>query len=93
MARENEAVFHSFMPTNNRVNIPLKINGDFSTDPSRTKIVLDTETTDTINNVVELFGKIIEPIWQKKNGYIWYHKHFRTGIIRSIKNYKRQYNK
>ena len=62
MARENEAVFHSFMPTNNRVNIPLKINGDFSTDPSRTKIVLDTETTDTINNVVELFGKIIEPI-------------------------------
>lgn len=66
MARENEAVFHSFMPTNNRVNIPLKINGDFSTDPSRTKIVLDTETTDTINNVVELFGKIIEPIWQKK---------------------------
>ena len=33
MARENEAVFHSFMPTNNRVNIPLKINGDFSTDP------------------------------------------------------------
>lgn len=66
MARDNEAVFHSFMPTNNRVNIPLKINGDFSTDPSRTKIVLDTETTDTINNVVELFGKIIEPIWQKK---------------------------
>lgn len=70
MARENEAVFHSFMPTNNRVNIPLKINGDFSTDPSRTKIVLDTETTDTINNVVELFGKIIEPIWQKKRIYM-----------------------
>ena len=58
------------MPTNNRVNIPLKINGDFSTDPSRTKIVLDTETTDTINNVVELFGKIIEPIWQKKRIYM-----------------------
>lgn len=54
------------MPTNNRVNIPLKINGDFSTDPSRTKIVLDTETTDTINNVVELFGKIIEPLFGKK---------------------------
>ena len=62
--------FSSFMPTNNRVNIPLKINGDFSTDPSRTKIVLDTETTDTINNVVELFGKIIEPIWQKKRIYM-----------------------
>ena len=67
MARENEAVFHSFMPTNNKINIPLKINGDFSTDPSRTKIVLDEETADTINNVVDLLGKIIEHIWHKKS--------------------------
>ncbi len=43
-----EAVVHSFMPTNNGLSIPVKINGDFSTDPSRTKITIDNETMDAV---------------------------------------------
>lgn len=33
------SVVHSFMPTKDNVGLPFKINGDFSTDPSRTKMV------------------------------------------------------
>lgn len=66
VSTKSESVFHSFMPTNNNVNIPLKINGDFSTDPSRTKILLDTETDSAINNVTELISKIVQHIWVKK---------------------------
>ena len=40
-AEIQESVVHSFMPTNTKISIPIKINGDFSTDPSRTIIILD----------------------------------------------------
>lgn len=32
------------MPTLNRITIPMKINGDFSKNSSRTRIVMDEET-------------------------------------------------
>lgn len=44
-----ESVIHSFMPTNSKLSIPIKINGDFSTDPSRTKVTIDDETMEAIN--------------------------------------------
>lgn len=56
---KKQAVIHSFMPTKNQFIIPCKINGDFSTDPSRTKIILDEETYDVINNFSHFFKKII----------------------------------
>lgn len=43
-----ENFIHSFMPTKDKFSIPCKINGDFSTDPSRTKIIVDDETKETI---------------------------------------------
>lgn len=55
----NKAVIHSFMPTNTEFIIPCKINGDFSTDPSRTKIVIDEESISTIQSISEFFSKII----------------------------------
>ncbi len=48
-ASMEEAVVHSFMPTSNSLSIPIKINGDFSTDPSRTKVTIDGETINAIN--------------------------------------------
>lgn len=54
-----KAVIHSFMPTKNTFCIPCKINGDFSTDPSRTKIVIDEESLNVINNISKLFSKIV----------------------------------
>lgn len=56
---KKRSVIHSFMPTSNPFIIPCKINGDFSTDPSRTKIVIDDESTNTIKEISKFFSKII----------------------------------
>lgn len=64
--KEN-AVIHSFMPTKNNFVIPCKINGDFSTDPSRTKIVIDEESINTMNYISKFFSKIIKKIVETKN--------------------------
>lgn len=62
-----KSVIHSFMPTKNNFCIPCKINGDFSTDPSRTKIVLDEESDNVMKNIAELFSKIISNVIKDKN--------------------------
>ncbi|MFZ7755759.1 DUF3883 domain-containing protein [Bacillus thuringiensis] len=54
------AVVHSFMPTKDYVGIPIKINGDFSTDPSRTKVIIDNATITSMNNCATLIFGIIE---------------------------------
>ena len=38
---EKEQVYHSYLPTLDKVCFPLKINADFSTDPSRKHIIID----------------------------------------------------
>lgn len=57
-ASKEESVIHSFMPTNSRLSIPIKINGDFSTDPSRTKVIIDAETMDTIDKCGTFLSEI-----------------------------------
>lgn len=61
-ASPQESVIHSFMPTNDKLNVPIKINGDFSTDPSRTKIIYDTETENAIEGCVDLTNNILKNI-------------------------------
>lgn len=61
-----ECVIHSFMPTNNKINIPLKINSDFSTDPSRTKIVNDEDTSKAIDEITILLSFLVDNIISKK---------------------------
>lgn len=63
----NESLIHSFMPTNERFLISCKVNGDFSTDPSRTKIIIDDETINTINGLSNLFANLIIDIYKKNN--------------------------
>lgn len=58
-ATQSESVFHSFMPTSERVSIPFKVNGDFSTDPSRTKIINDADTNKALNVSVKLLVSLI----------------------------------
>ncbi len=52
------SVVHSFMPTNEEIGLPIKINGDFSTDPSRTKLVWDdfsiAELNNSLNSIFEM---------------------------------------
>lgn len=61
-SNKDNAVIHSFMPTKNKFIIPCKINGDFSTDPSRTKVVIDEESINTISLISKFFAEIIEKI-------------------------------
>lgn len=65
-ATTQESVIHSFMPTNDRINIPLKINGDFSTDPSRTKVVMDDETEQALDLSVNLICLLIQKVFEKR---------------------------
>lgn len=62
----SRSVAHSFMPTKDNVGLPIKINGDFSTDPSRTKIVYDDATFDSIEDCCKLMVKTIRSQFNKQ---------------------------
>lgn len=49
---KEDAVFHSYLPTLENSPYYFKINGNFSTDPSRKHIVLDEDCKKEINNLV-----------------------------------------
>lgn len=66
-AEKSESVIHSFLPTNDKMCIRCKINGDFSTDPSRTRIVQDKATEIANQKCAELVANIFEDILLKGN--------------------------
>lgn len=55
----NDCCIHSFMPTREIFILPCRVNGDFSTDPSRNRIIIDEETIHTIDSLVSLLVKKI----------------------------------
>lgn len=65
-ANRDEAVVHSFMPTHDALSIPIKINGDFSTDPSRTKVVIDEDTIKAADLCASIVSRIVQDIWNNK---------------------------
>lgn len=56
----NDAVVHAFLPTHEKSGLGAKINGDFSTDPSRTKVVLDDRSGNCTEKVAEFLLELIE---------------------------------
>lgn len=58
ISANGENYIHSFMPTKDFFSINCKINGDFSTDPSRTRIIIDDESLNTISNIAKLMVNI-----------------------------------
>jgi hypothetical protein len=56
---EQEAVVHAFLPTHEPTGLAIKINGDLSTDPSRTRVVLDNWTQVVIDRAAQLIVKIL----------------------------------
>lgn len=56
----DESIYHCFLPTLDKTPYPFKINADFSTDPSRKHITLDSFTTDAIKKVAVLIYKTLE---------------------------------
>ena len=45
-APREQATIHSFIPTTEYAGAPIKLNGDFTTDPSRKTVDLDSTSTD-----------------------------------------------
>ena len=56
---ERQAVVHAFLPTHEPTGFPFKLNGDISTDPSRTRIVLDDRTAAVISATAKLIVKLV----------------------------------
>lgn len=55
----DEAVAHSFLPTQEYLTIPMKVNGDFSTEPSRTRISCDEETMIAVSSCAEIITSLL----------------------------------
>ncbi|MGO5359509.1 DUF3883 domain-containing protein [Anaerofustis sp. LCP19S3_F7] len=64
-AETTESVVHSFMPTHNKLSMKIKVNGDFSTDPSRTRIVIDDETYKSAEMCADILVSLIIDIFEK----------------------------
>ncbi|WP_339483743.1 DUF3883 domain-containing protein [Pseudomonas sp. RL_5y_Pfl2_73] len=56
---ESDAAVHAFLPTHEATGLGIKINGDISTDPSRTRVVFDQRTKDGIAQTAKLVARII----------------------------------
>lgn len=63
---ENEQVYHSYLPTFDKLYFPAKVNADFSTDPSRKHIVVDSKTQSAIKCISEILANIVTSILNGK---------------------------
>jgi hypothetical protein len=54
----DEAVYYCYLPTFDKVAFPIKVNGNFSTDPSRKHLIVDEVTTDTIQHVAKVLFEL-----------------------------------
>lgn len=52
---KNEAIIHSFLPTEDSCGLGVVVNGDFSTDPSRRHLIMDENTQKVISNLANLY--------------------------------------
>ncbi len=71
-ALSEESVIHSFTPTNEFCGAYLKINGDYTTDPSRKSVDMDNLSKMSYDNAVKIIAKSIEDILNgdlTKQGY------------------------
>jgi hypothetical protein len=61
---ERQATVHAFLPTLETTGFPFKVNGDISTDPSRTRIILDERTNTGITvaakMILDLIGECLD---------------------------------
>jgi hypothetical protein len=57
---EAKAVVHAFLPTLEPTGFAFKVNGDLSTDPSRTRIILDERTAKAIEAIATLILDLVE---------------------------------
>ena len=71
-----ESVIHSFMPSIEYTGAFIKINGDFSTDPSRKSINLDAESQNAIEKCAEILSNLFIEVISEKEIYKGFFKPF-----------------
>jgi len=64
---ENEQVYHSYLPTYDKVLFPVKVNADFSTDPSRKHITVDSKTEMALADIAENLMHIVNSVFEDSN--------------------------
>ena len=64
---ESEQVYHSYLPTYDKVLFPIKINADFSTDPSRKHITVDSKTEMALADIAENILLITNSVFDDNN--------------------------
>ena len=64
---ENEQVYHSYLPTYDKVLFPVKINADFTTDPSRKHITVDSKTEMALADIAENILHIVNSVFEDNN--------------------------
>lgn len=57
---DSAAVFHSYLPTMDLTGFNFRVNGDFSTEPSRKHIVIDNRTKIEIERIGKEIAQIVE---------------------------------
>ncbi|WP_407726531.1 DUF3883 domain-containing protein [Rhodococcoides fascians] len=57
--RPDQGVIHAFLPTLEQSGFNIRINADFSTDPSRTRVVLDDTTEKLIGSAADIISELI----------------------------------
>lgn len=57
---ERDAVVHAFLPTIEPTGLAVKVHGDISTDPSRTRVVFDERTAAGINDMATLVVDLLD---------------------------------
>ena len=63
----DEGVYYTFLPTYDKAPFPFKMNGDFSTDPSRKHIRQDETTQKTLKALAEALANVIEKAFREPN--------------------------
>lgn len=75
-ANANESLIHSFTPTTEVSGGYFKMNGNFSTDPSRKNIDFDSMSEESFNNCTYMIANIIMEILNGNNNYMGFFKPF-----------------
>lgn len=71
-ANADEAVFHSFMPTKEKLSAGFIVNGDFSTDPSRTRITWDSDSKEALEFATDSICDLIIGILKESSDRFGY---------------------
>jgi hypothetical protein len=61
----SSALVHAYLPTLEQTGLGIRINADFSTDPSRTRIVFDEFTLERISNTADAVANMFREAIQK----------------------------